>query len=177
MTDGQDIDEIVAAFRRYAEQKQAEKEQAAKEAQRAAQEASQAAERREAAIAALPVTSGFNYEGHSITRYAGYVSGDAVVEEVEGEQRYRAHGSACRDESQSAGQDEGGRPRIGVQRGDRPRLRLPAGRPGAGAMGTGKTTYLPDLFGVVANGTAVVIEARPPVKSPFPFELLGRRVV
>jgi Uncharacterized conserved protein len=73
LTDGQNVDEIVLAFKQYLVQ---QKERTAREAS----ERDRAAGLKQEAMDAMLVTTGFNFEGYQITRYAGYVSGDDAVQ-------------------------------------------------------------------------------------------------
>ena len=109
-----------------------------------------------------PITTvGFNFEGHRITRYLGYVSGDAATEVQRGGDgllgsdmtamlaRLRATALTA---LQGAARERGGNAVIGISF-DYPQLEQ-----AKGVLGTGKTAYLPYLFGVIANGTAGIIE-------------------
>lgn len=73
LADGQNVDEIVLAFKQHLVQ---EKERTA----RAASERERAAALKEQAMDTMLVTTGFSFDGYPITRYAGYICGDDAVD-------------------------------------------------------------------------------------------------
>lgn len=112
------------------------------------------------------ITSGFNFDGYTITRYSGYISGDDATQVGRGTDIFGFGttnvGSALMDslvkirrnaleELKEAAADLGCNAVIGV---DFDYLILD---PETAKLGGG-TTYLPYVFGVTANGNAVVIE-------------------
>ena len=59
-----------------------EQERLAQEQERLAQEkanADRAAQEKQQALASMLITSGFNFDGYTITKYSGYISGDDAV--------------------------------------------------------------------------------------------------
>jgi uncharacterized protein YbjQ (UPF0145 family) len=73
LVDGQDVETIVGAFKAaQAEQRDNADRQQADEA-RAVQEKQQA-------LASMLITSGFNFDGYTVTKYSGYISGDDVTQ-------------------------------------------------------------------------------------------------
>ena len=135
---------------------------AAEEAERAAEEA-----KKRKAMAEMLITSGFNFDGYKIVKYSGYISGDDAVSVDRG---FFAFGMGIdadiRDklmaslvtirrnalrELKEAAYDLGCNAVIGV---DFDYLTLD---PETAHLGGG-TTYQPYIFGVTANGNAVIIE-------------------
>ncbi|MGO4491513.1 heavy metal-binding domain-containing protein, partial [Arthrobacter sp. 2YAF22_2] len=77
--DGVNADEMVGHFNQYRIQ---EKARVAEEQERLALEqanAEQAELAKQQAMASMLISSGFNFEGYSITKYSGYISGDDAV--------------------------------------------------------------------------------------------------
>ena len=118
---------------------------------------------KEQTIANMLITSGFNFDGHKIVRYAGYISGDAAMTVNRG----------------SSFTDGGVRDNLMASLGEIRRNALHELKEAAYYLGcnavigvdfdyitldphtaniTGGTTYQPYVFCVTANGTAVVIE-------------------
>ena len=143
-------------------------QEAAKEAARQAAEARWADEEvKRKALSSMLITSGFNFDGYTITKYSGYISGDDAIQIDRGQQgwfsshvtdvgagllealvRIRRNALA---ELKEAAYDLGCNAVIGV---DFDYLTLDPETAGA----NGGTLYLPYVFGVTANGNAVVIE-------------------
>lgn len=163
--DSADIEEIVDAYKHYkaeVESKAAEeKEKAAEEKERS----EKAAAEKRAALANMLITSGFNFDGYRITKYSGYISGDDAIS-VERKFSIFAN-SAVKDqllnslavirrnaliELKEAAYALGCNAVIGV---DFDYLTLDPQRAGLAA---GVTIYDPYVFGVTANGNAVIIE-------------------
>ncbi|WP_051266021.1 heavy metal-binding domain-containing protein [Nakamurella lactea] len=153
------VDDVVAAFRTH------QSEQAS---QRTQQEADQEQEQARIwqAISEMQITTGFSFEGYRITRYAGYISGDSAVQVDRG--TYGIFSSATDPGAalmNSMGQirqnaliemkveavQQGCNAIIGV---DFDYLNLAPETAGS----NGGVVYLPYVFGVTANGTAVSIE-------------------
>jgi uncharacterized protein YbjQ (UPF0145 family) len=131
-------------------------------------EAAAIAEReKQQAMASMLITSGFNFDGYTITKYSGYISGDSAIEmdrpsqswtggvnkEVAGGllssiAKIRRRALA---ELKEAAYDLGCNAVIGV---DFDYLTMD---PETATSGGG-TLYLPFLFAVTANGNAVIIE-------------------
>lgn len=158
--DSQNMEEVVAAFRRvqFAAAQQAEADAAA--------QAKFAAEKQQA-LASMLITSGFSFDGFTITKYSGYISGDDVVSIGRGTSGLFSNptdvGSSLMNslvhirrnalnELKEAAFALGCNAVIGV---DFDYLTLDPQT----ANSNGGTTYLPYVFGVTANGNAVNIEA------------------
>lgn len=119
------------------------------------------------AIASMLITSGFSFEGYTIKKYSGYISGDDAVEiprETQGffGGRYNTAGDGLMaalveirrnalGELKEAAYALGCNAVIGV---DFDYITLDPET----ASNTGGTLYLPYIIGVTANGNAVVIE-------------------
>ena len=123
---------------------------------------------RSAALPKILVTSGYNFEGYRIVKYSGYISGDDAVQVDRGTASYWFGGGAtdvgtelmksltvirrnALRELKEAAYDLDCNAIIGV---DFDYMTLDPQT----ANSTGGTTYLPYVFGVTANGTAVKIE-------------------
>lgn len=160
--DSQDIDELVAKFKARREEEQAlAKEAHAKEVQ--------LAEEKQRAKAGIMITSGFSFEGYSITKYSGYISGDDAVQIARGQQGFWGGGATdvgaalmaslvklrrtALDELKEAAWALGCNAVIGV---DFDYLTLEPET----VNNQGGTLYMPYVFGVTANGNAVVIEKK-----------------
>lgn len=165
--DGVNTDELIGKYNEHLVQEQ---ERLAQEQARIAHEranAEQTAAEKQRELASMLITSGFNFDGYTITRYSGYISGDAAVQvdrptqgwfggvnrnvgddlmaslahirrEALGELKEAAHALGCNAV-------------IGV---DFDYLTLDPET----VTSSGGTLYLPFLFGVTANGNAVIIE-------------------
>lgn len=162
--DSHNLDEILVSFRQYQVQ---EKERVARET--SDRERAEALKRE--ALATMLITTGFSFEGHRITKYAGYISGDDAVQVERGTDGIFARATNVGDslmasmgkirenalhELREAAYALGCNAVIGV---DFDYLTLDPVTASSG----GGTTYLPYVFGVTANGTAVVVE--PPAQT------------
>lgn len=165
--DGVNTDEMVGRYRQYLIQ---EKARVAQEQERLALEQANAKQdelAKQRALASILITSGFNFEGYSITKYSGYISGDDAVsmdrpnhgwfggvnkdvgaDLLSGLSHIRRNALA---ELKEAAYALGCNAVIGV---DFDYLTLDPET----ASSSGGTLYLPFLFAVTANGNAVVIE-------------------
>lgn len=154
-----DIDEAVNSFRAH---------QAAIDEREAAESASkEAAERQKQQILAnMLITSGFSFDGYQITKYSGYISGDDVIQVERGTHGFFSSATNVGEslmsslatvrrkalaELKEAALDLGCNAVIGV---DFDYLTLDPQT----ANSSGGTIYLPYVFGVTANGNAVIIE-------------------
>ena len=167
VADDVEVGGLVAEYNQFITEQQQlrvrEEERLAKEHETAAQEARE----KQQALASILITSGFNFEGYSITKYSGYISGDDAVSMdrprhgwltgVSGEvgadllaglAHIRRNALA---ELKEAAYALGCNAVIGV---DFDYLTLDPET----ASSSGGTMYLPFLFAVTANGNAVVIE-------------------
>ncbi len=117
---------------------------------------------KEAAIANILISSGFNFEGYRITKYSGYISGDDAVQIPRGGIFGKNHGQDLTDalvkiriqalrELKEAAYDLGCNAVIGV---DFDYITL---EPETANI-TGGTLYEPYVICVTANGNAVIIE-------------------
>jgi uncharacterized protein YbjQ (UPF0145 family) len=151
IVNGQDINALVENYKQY------EREKPLKE---------KADAEKRVALANMLITSGFNFDGYTIIKYSGYISGDDAVSVDRGMDGI--FGSATNvgnslmaslvtirrnaiAELKEAAYALGCNAVIGV---DFDYLTLD---PQTANFGGG-TTYLPYVFGVTANGNAVVIE-------------------
>jgi uncharacterized protein YbjQ (UPF0145 family) len=154
-----DIPGIVERFR--ADQTAKQNAAAAAAQIRAEEEAS-----KRKALASMLITSGFNFDGYTITKYSGYISGDDAVQIDRGQgglfTRATDVGAGLLEalvhirrnalaELKDAAYELGCNAVIGV---DFDYLTLDPETVGA----NGGVLYLPYVFGVTANGNAVVIE-------------------
>ena len=125
-----------------------------------------AAEEKRRALANMLITSGFQFDGYKITKYSGYISGDDVVQIDRGRQGIFVSATNVGDslmnslatirrnalnELKEAAYALGCNAVIGV---DFDYLTLDPETVNA----NGGTLYLPYVFGVTANGNAVIIE-------------------
>lgn len=169
--DSQNIDEIVESFKQDQAEEQRAAQQAEAEQQRAEQQAEgeqqRAEQQKQQALASMLITSGFNFDGYTITKYSGYISGDDAMQIDRGTQGFFGGGvtdvgAALMDslvqirrnalvELKEAAHALGCNAVIGV---DFDYLTLDPETAGSG----GGTLYLPYVFGVTANGNAVIIE-------------------
>ena len=169
--DNVNLDELVSGYKEHLVQ---EEERLAGEQERLAQEkanAEQAAQEKQRALASMLITSGFNFDGYTITKYSGYISGDDAIsmdrpshgwlggtnkdvgaDLLAGLVHIRRQALA---ELKEAAYALGCNAVIGV---DFDYLTLDPET----ASNQGGTLYLPFLFAVTANGNAVVIEKKQP---------------
>jgi len=141
---------------------------AEREAQRARDEAARVAavQQKEQALASMLVTSGFNFDGFTITKYSGYISGDDVVQIERGTSGFFSRAADVGAEMMAS--------LVHIRRNALAELKEAAYALGCNAVigvdfdyltldpetatSQGGTMYLPYVFGVTANGNAVVIE-------------------
>ena len=155
----QNIEAMVTDFRQYMfaiEQKEAYQKMMIEKAE---------AEKREA-LASMLITSGFNFDGFTITKYSGYISGDDAVQIPRGREGLF---SSATDVGSSLMESL-----VTIRRKALAELKEAAYALGCNAVigvdfdyltldpetvnATGGTLYLPYVFGVTANGNAVIIE-------------------
>lgn len=160
LVEGTNIDQVISEYKAYhAEQRQAyENEQANKK---------EAEQRKQEALANMLITSGFSFDGYTITRYSGYISGDDAVQVDRGTQGF--FGGGVTDVGASLMQSL-----VKIRRQALFELKEAAYALGCNAVigvdfdyltldpetagNNGGTLYLPYVFGVTANGNAVYIE-------------------
>ena len=159
------IDEYVAG---YMASKQEEEEQVIEAQEKAAEEAAIAAEetaRKKKAMAEMLITSGFSFDGYTITKYSGYISGDDAISVNRGLAIFGS-GTNVKDKLMES--------LVIIRRNALRELKEAAYALGCNAVIgvdfdyltldpqtanlSGGTTYQPYIFGVTANGNAVVIE-------------------
>lgn len=165
--DGVNVSELVGHYNQHLIQ---EKARTAQEQERLGLEQASAKQdelAKQHAVASMLISSGFNFEGYSITKYSGYISGDDAVsmdrpshgwlggvnkdvgsDLLAGLSQIRRNALA---ELKEAAYALGCNAVIGV---DFDYLTLDPET----ASSSGGTLYLPFLFAVTANGNAVVIE-------------------
>lgn len=167
--DSLDPAELIAGYQQHVAQEQ---ERLAQEQARVASDkanAERAAEEKQQFLAAMLITSGFNFDGYAITRYSGYISGDSAVQVNRPTEGWFGGvkgnvGDALMEslvhirrqalaELKEAAYDLGCNAVIGV---DFDYLTLDP----ESVNSNGGTLYLPFLFGVTANGNAVIVEKR-----------------
>jgi uncharacterized protein YbjQ (UPF0145 family) len=171
LQDGQNFSEIVGRFKtEYEEQLRiSEREEALmKEAEAEARlTAERQAEEKQRALSGMLITSGFNFDGYTITKYSGYISGDNAISVDRPSHGFwgNTNGDVGADllaaltqirrnalaELKEAAYALGCNAVIGV---DFDYLTLDPET----ATNQGGTLYLPFLFAVTANGNAVIID-------------------
>ena len=156
--DGVDISTVITNFKQYEmniENAKALKEKEAADEQRHKKEA----------LANMLITSGFNFDGYTITKYSGYISGDDAIS-VERGLAVFGTGTNIKDKLMES--------LVVIRRKALSELKEAAYALGCNAVIgvdfdyltldpqtaniTGGTTYAPYVFGVTANGNAVIIE-------------------
>ncbi len=159
--DNQDVGALVQSFQAWNIQAQAQAARDQEMQQRAAQE-------KQSALASMLITSGFTFDGYTITKYSGYISGDDAIQISRGKEGVFSSATNVGDslmaslaqirrnalaELREAAYALGCNAVIGV---DFDYLTLdPQTRSSTQAGGV---AYLPYVFGVTANGNAVIIE-------------------
>lgn len=159
--DDGDVDEVVAEFKQFEADKPKIELEAAE--QRAALE-SAAAEKR-AALTNMLITSGFSFDGYTITKYSGYISGDDAISVERG---WAIFGIGINVKDRLLGT------LVEIRRNALAELKEAAYALGCNAVIgvdfdyltldpqtanlTGGTTYQPYVFAVTTNGKAVIIE-------------------
>jgi uncharacterized protein YbjQ (UPF0145 family) len=160
-----------AAERARAEQEaeqeaERERQAAEQEAERERQAAEQAKMQKQQAMASMLITSGFSFDGFKITKYSGYISGDDVVQIDRGSERWFGQATNVGDSLMNSLSK--------IRRNALAELKEAAYNLGCNAVigvdfdyltldpetvnSNGGTLYLPYVFGVTANGNAVIIE-------------------
>ena len=162
-----DAENIIKCYRESIEDPEVKAKRLADE-RAAEEEARKEKERKQIALSNMLITSGFSFDGYTITKYSGYISGDDAVQVNRGFAGWLTSGTATNvgdalmaslsqirrnalAELKEAAYDLGCNAVIGV---DFDYITLEPET----ANATGGTTYLPYVFGVTANGNAVVIE-------------------
>lgn len=167
--ESQDIGAIVGAFKEYyADWQRAEQqrqEAAAQARTKEAEDAKRAADEKQRALASMLITSGFSFDGYTITKYSGYISGDDAVSVARTEGFWGTTATDVGDALMKS--------LVKIRRQALLELKEAAYALGCNAVigvdfdyltldpvtGNSQVTkYLPYVFGVTANGNAVIIE-------------------
>lgn len=159
LDDSYDFDEIVGKYKEYVAEREATEEK-----QRIEQ--AKFEEEKQKKIASMLVSSGFSFDGYTITKYSGYISGDDVIQIPRGSDGIFATTTDVGEALSEA--------LVKIRRQALSELKEAAYALGCNAIIgvdfdyltldpetsniTGGTTYLPYVFCVTANGNAVVIE-------------------
>lgn len=161
--DDSQVEELVADFREEQELLRIKNKSLTPE-EVAVQKIEEARKRK--ALSEMLITSGFNFDGYRIVKYSGYISGDDAISVDRGIAVFGFGGAGARDELmkslakirrnalrelKEAAYDLGCNAVIGV---DFDYLTLDPQTHNIG----GGTTLQPYVFGVTANGNAVIIE-------------------
>lgn len=147
------------------DQKKAEEVEKRKIALETAEKIAQEEMKKRKAMAEMLITSGFNFDGYKITKYSGYISGDDAVSVDRGLAIFGA-GTNVKDKLMES--------LVTIRRNALTELKEAAYALGCNAVIgvdfdyltldpqtaniVGGTTYQPYIFGVTANGNAVIIE-------------------
>lgn len=165
------ISKAVSSFKQFLSEEEerkakekAEEEEAKREAE---EEAKLEAARKKNTMAQMLITSGFNFDGYTIKKYSGYISGDDVI------QIDRGRGGIFFDGATNVG-DALSASLVQIRRNALNELKEAAYDLGCNAVigvdfdyitldpetvgSNGGTLYLPYVFCVTANGNAVIIE-------------------
>lgn len=167
VADSVDTDDLISRYNTHLAHEQ---ERLAQEQERLAQEQSNAersAQVKQKAMASMLITSGFNFDGYTITKYSGYISGDDAVSMDRPSHSWFGNVSSDVGADLLAGL-------VHIRRNALAELKEAAYALGCNAVigvdfdyltldpetvnNQGGTLYLPFLFAVTANGNAVVIE-------------------
>lgn len=188
----EDVDWLIAEYRQYlvnTKEKKMKKEAAydlIKKERLLKEEATKLEENnKQAAMSQMLITSGFTFEGFAITKYSGYISGDAAIEVERGIAHGAFKGMNTVDNSRNVSIFSKGVTNVGdalmasltqMRREALTELKEAAYDLGCNAVigvdfdyltldpqtatDVGGTAYLPYVFGVTANGNAVIIEKK-----------------
>lgn len=164
-----DIKRCVERFEKYRVDLAAEEERnAAEEEHKADAEAKRIAElpKKNADLAKMLITSGFSFDGYTIKKYSGYISGDDVIQIPRGTAGFFSNATDVGASLMNS--------LVKIRRNALAELKEAAYALGCNAVigvdfdyltldpvtanAAGGTMYLPYVFGVTANGNAVIIE-------------------
>lgn len=162
----ENVDIAVAMFKKHQSDLAEEKELKAKEEADKQAIRDKAAAVKNEALANMLITSGFNFDGYTITKYSGYISGDDVVQIDRGSQGIFSRATDVGASLMSS--------LVVIRRNAMAELKEAAYALGCNAVigvdfdyltldpetvnSNGGTLYMPYVFGVTANGNAVIIE-------------------
>ncbi len=154
IADGANISAIINDFKKYEQEKASESARLKK-----------VTDDKKTALAKMLITSGFNFDGYTITKYSGYISGDDAVSVDRGMVIFGS-GTNIKDKLMES--------LVIIRRNALAELKEAAYALGCNAVigvdfdyltldpqtanFNGGTTYQPYIFGVTANGNAVIIE-------------------
>ncbi|MFD0896700.1 heavy metal-binding domain-containing protein [Loigolactobacillus binensis] len=126
----------------------------------------QAADNKKRALAGMLITSGFNFDGYTVVKYSGYISGDDAVQIDRGREGIFHSATNVGDALMGS--------LTAIRRNALAELKEQAFALGCNAIigvdfdyltldpetvnSNGGTLYMPYVFGVTANGNAVIIE-------------------
>ena len=162
----EDVERIVEKYNNWMANIEAQKNEEERQKELQIKQAEERMKELREALPKILVTSGYNFEGYRIVKYSGYISGDDAVQVSRGFDGWIASATDvgtelmksltvirrnALKELKEAAYDLGCNAIIGV---DFDYMTLDPQT----ANATGGTTYLPYVFGVTANGTAVKIE-------------------
>ena len=77
--DDSDVQAYVAKYKEFQAEKESAEQAAKLEAEKMEAERKQAEEEKNQAMSKMLITSGFNFDGYTITKYSGYISGDDCI--------------------------------------------------------------------------------------------------
>jgi len=162
--DGADLNAIFADYKKYKEDLAAKTTRIAQEKANEEARIKRAVDDKKAALANMLITSGFNFDGFTITKYSGYISGDDAVSVDRGMVIFGS-GTNIKDKLMES--------LVIIRRNALAELKEAAYALGCNAVigvdfdyltldpqtanFNGGTTYQPYVFGVTANGNAVII--------------------
>lgn len=165
--DGADLNTIVKDFKKHIEYLAAEEKRAIQEKADEEARIKKAANDKKVALANMLITSGFNFDGFTITKYSGYISGDDAISVDRGMAIFSTS-------SNTKIKDKLMESLVIIRRNALAELKEAAFALGCNAVIgvdfdyltldpqtanlSGGTTFQPYVFGVTANGNAVVIE-------------------
>lgn len=165
--DGANVSALVKDFKKYEQEKANEAARLEQEMANEAARLKKASDEKRTALASMLITSGFNFDGYTITKYSGYISGDDAISVDRGmDAGIFSAGVNVKDALMEA--------LVIIRRNALAELKEAAYALGCNAVigvdfdyltldpqtanFSGGTTYMPYIFGVTANGNAVVIE-------------------
>ena len=162
--DNADVNSILSEFQQYELRQDEELERKKQEAAAEKQKKIQAVADKKMALANMLITSGFSFDGYTITKYSGYISGDDAISVNRGLAYFES--GNIKDKLLNS--------LVEIRRNALAELKESAYTMGCNAVIgvdfdylildpqtstlAGGTIYQPYIFGVTANGNAVVIE-------------------
>ena len=166
IVDGQDAEAIVAQFK-------ADQADAKDQVERQKAEQEQTARDKQQALASMLITSGFNFDGYTVTKYSGYISGDDVTQIARDPKTWFTKGTGAYTRVGDNLSDA----LVQIRRNALAELKEAAWALGCNAVvgvdfdyltlepetqsRDGKAVLMPYVVCVTANGNAVVIEKTP----------------